>query len=370
MNRRDILQKCWQLFSPAAILSLLYAPLLAQQPLPLNLLTFKGTHNSYACCGGKSGFPFLEKWDNSCPVIHDSPARQIDDWGVWALELDFGMVEVNGIERFVVGHNGPNDEDNWTDSDWGYFLTDFLVRINDTKALRYRPLFLYLQKESWDDKVPNWQSLLGDTLSGIFGSENVFGNIRLAMEGHWPTVPELAGKVIPILMSKDSHGKANGAVASKIFFLDTPTGITRVGPPNGFDSYTNLQEMEAQKAKNFNGKGIILTSDQYQENWTFELAVPPNPLYVRKGISSSYSVINTIGHQCEGCVKDPADIDCSFIVNQQGTFRFPFRTVSQATKQAEPGWTVLINAGRYRETLVIDKPVTLKADGGTVTIGW
>jgi hypothetical protein len=70
------------------------------------------------------------------------------------------------------------------------------------------------------------------------------------------------------------------------------------------------------------------------------------------------------------------DDDCTslvFLVREQGTFRFPYNTVGEAMQRLDPvrnaGWTVLIKPGNYPEALTISTPVTLKADGGTVTIG-
>ncbi|MEQ1747438.1 MAG: hypothetical protein ABMA02_18555 [Saprospiraceae bacterium] len=36
---------------------------------------------------------------------------------------------------------------------------------------------------------------------------------------------------------------------------------------------------------------------------------------------------------------------------------------------ALPGWTLLIHTGTYPEKITAAKPLTLKADGGPVTIG-
>lgn len=94
------------------------SPTKAQQ-LPLNQLVIKGTHNSYACCGGESFFG----WDNSCPVMHNPPNEQMDDWNVWALELDFSTEILNGIPTLIVGHDGPSGEDSFTTPDWGGTLS-------------------------------------------------------------------------------------------------------------------------------------------------------------------------------------------------------------------------------------------------------
>jgi len=345
MNRRNILHKYWLLFWHVAMLSLLCAPLRAQQPI--NTLTFKATHNSYACCGG----------GNDCPVMHNSPPEQIDDWGVWALELDFSIKLENGIPRLIVGHN--DDDDTWTNPSWGKYLDEFLIDIRNARSLSYRPIFIFFgKKDRWGNKTLPWVPLLDSLLCKTFGCDNIFGPAALKafLINHttWPTVPELAHKIIPVAIEDRAEG-------SDLVFHSEPTGISRVGP---FDTY-----IDSLKIANLAGPGKILATDQYQENWTFALSSPPNPLYVEKGLLPFFFARNTIGRSCAGCSQDPTDIECLFVVDQQGTFRFPFRTVFRAANRALPGWTVLIKAGNYSEAFVIDKPLTLKADGGTVTIG-
>jgi hypothetical protein len=296
--------------------------------------------------------------------MHNSPAEQIDDWGAWA--LDFGAVIENGDTVLFVGHNGPNGEDTWTDPRWGKYLEDFLESIRDTRSMRerYRPVFIYLEKktgQNWPkiDISQRWTSLVEDILLRVFGRDNIFGPADLV--NGWPTVPELAGKVIPVCITD--------CKSSNLIFSGDPSGLTRVGPPGGFDVYTDSTQMAAQKGE---GEGIILASDQYQDNWSFSLCSPPNPLYVKPlPLIPNYMVINAIGHPCGGCTRDPHDINCVFFVNRVGTFRFPYRTVLEAYNRGKdfPGWTILINPGNYRETMVMDKTVTLKADGGTVIIG-
>ena len=73
----------------AIIVHILANVSLAADPPRLNDLYIKATHNSYACCGGSNWWGY----DNTCPVMHNPPYQQIDDWGVWALELDFGVIE-------------------------------------------------------------------------------------------------------------------------------------------------------------------------------------------------------------------------------------------------------------------------------------
>jgi hypothetical protein len=60
----------------------------------IDRLSFKGTHNSYNCGSGDE------------PRMHHSLTAQIDDFGVWALELDFSVVRFDGRLVTGVGHDG------------------------------------------------------------------------------------------------------------------------------------------------------------------------------------------------------------------------------------------------------------------------
>jgi hypothetical protein len=295
--------------------------------------------------------------------MHNSPAEQIDDWGVWAIELDFSIKAVNGVPRMIIGHDGPGS---WTEPSWGFFLRDFLESIKSTRSFAYRPVFVYFgKKDNWGDKTSDWVAVLGDTLIDIFGENNIFGPKKLASLKPWPTSPELKGKIIPIAIE-------DRARKSDLIFLSEPGPMSRVDKL--WESYVTPAKLAQVTAP-----GKILAMDQYQHDWTYNESsnapsAPPNPLYVKANSPLLYLVRNTIGKRCSGpqfpCW-DPTDPNCTFLVGQHGTFKFPYRTVSQAYNRAKnfPGWTILIKAGSYNETLVIDKPVTLEADGGTVTIG-
>lgn len=55
--------------------------------------------------------------------------------------------------------------------------------------------------------------------------------------------------------------------------------------------------------------------------------------------------------------------------SEQGTAPNPFNTVYEATFSVRTGDQILIRAGTYNERFQIQRAMTLKADGGTVTIG-
>lgn len=67
-----------------------------------------------------------------------------------------------------------------------------------------------------------------------------------------------------------------------------------------------------------------------------------------------------------GCENRGATLptDPKKIVVSDDTARGQFRSINEAVKAAAPGATILIRPGVYQESVVIDEPVELIADGG------
>lgn len=126
----------------------------------------------------------------------------------------------------------------------------------------------------------------------------------------------------------------------------------------------------------------VFRLDQYQADWTFDYGVPPNPIIVDGTVTPPSFVLDPQGDQWD-C--DNGDLSHGEVVAQQGTYRFPYKTVGRAIARAEGttpngvrdfrragwNWTVLIRPGNYAESIKIDFPLTLKRDprfGGAVII--
>jgi hypothetical protein len=339
------------------------------QPLPtIDALIFKGTHNSYSCEGGDP------------PRMNHPPNEQIDEFGVWSVELDFNVIlDDDGVATPVVGHNGPGDG-----TCWGYKLIDFLTIIRDSKAMGYRPVFIYLEikyGDSWDDSnLPTPEQAYSYAVACV---DQVFqGNyVELAdyvSQHGYPTVAQVAGQAV-------------------IFYPSPEFPNSRFPPPRfqgtlhswSFGTCTSREEIE----NGIDGpEGLrVLRLDQYQADWTFEYSLPPNPLVVDWTAQPPWTVTDSEGEDWGPCAN--GDVWRGQIVHEQGTFRFPYRTLTKAVVRAEGkpfesgnpvlngspdmrrtgyGWTVLIRSGNYPETLTIDIPLTLKKDdrfAGTVVIG-
>ena len=109
---------------------------------PITSLIFKGTHNSYD------------------PRRLVTPLCQVEDFGAWAIELDYLSPE--GSADLYVGHDGPCHPAD-CDADAGILgpatLADQLADLAVAPSLQYRPLFLYLEFKPLDsDRYYRWPS--------------------------------------------------------------------------------------------------------------------------------------------------------------------------------------------------------------------
>lgn len=176
------------------------------EPLPFDKLVIKGTHNSYVCNSG--GW-----WSMTPPWMNHPPEIQIDDFGVWVIELDVGIVMEDGQVKVAVGHNGPGHA-----TCWGHRLKeDYLEKIAKTQALLYRPVLIVFdpktheEQEDWPDLGWTAQEIGAKAeavLEEVFGRENIMNgedlNDFLKQHNRYPTIPELAGKVV-LYMSNATH---------------------------------------------------------------------------------------------------------------------------------------------------------------------
>jgi hypothetical protein len=338
----------------------------ANAQVPVRELIFKGTHNSYQCHG-------------DTPNMGHLVDVQMDDFGVWGIELDIGFVNRNGRNTAVIGHNSAGDgvclniQDIYPDLN-ANALEGYFRLIKRARSFRYRPVVLFLDwktsdRDGWSDiPCPNndCNAFAKVATVAVFGVANVL----TADEAIGKSVPELAGKVILGMTERFTGDCTNRPSVEEWFLLDQNLNFFRI--------------------------------DQYQGDWTFDIAVPPNPLVVDSSADVQTVATGSIGESWF-CVTEffpptpnctalgfPATCDFSNgqVVHEQGTYRFPYRTISGAVRRAQGttptgnasllprrtgyGWTVLIVPGSYPESLVIDTPLTLKRiDGsfGVVVIG-
>ena len=385
-------------------------PVSAEGAAPINELFFKSTHNSYACrelCEDLIG-------QNTCPVAHHHPGEcsdlwepcynQIDDFGVWAIDLDFG---IDGSGRYIVGHDGSAcPEGSWTNCSWGPGLEDYFVRIKRTRAAHYRPVFIFLEKKPWGRNPPPsvWIPDLEAWLEVVYnsdGDDHIFGPADLvawdlgAHGGSWPTVPDLAGMVVPVFMCQPFCRDHDECYFSEMIFYKDGDGYIKYKDEAGNDHHTGLRrprscdtcgqsKLEVLLSRAMDPEFNFAAMDMYQYDWTFleqpsiSRWAPPNPIVIdcAARLLSPWPVSNAADPEGTAscwkwnwCGNWCSEIPRDFSVAQHGTFGFPYDTVIEGVDRAKPGWTVLIRAGTYPETLMISKKLVIEAEGGTVVVG-
>jgi hypothetical protein len=324
--------------------------------------------------------------------------QQIDDFGVWTIELDFGVIRENGIPIPVVGHDGPGDTvtcfgpqfPGWPRTS---HLVDFLRLVRNASALSYRPVFIYFEvKEDWGDATLDYSSKLA---VGVQAVNQVFDGNFIVLEqylrdhsGHYPTVAETPGKAIlyfpsPEFPRNNRPNDPRGTLPG--------TSADRCASAQGVDSAITRGMPFDPTAANCGSRGCLVPRlDQYQADWTFEYGVPPNPLVVDLQAASNWTVTDSQGDDWSCVIEIPGptpncdlfglratcDLSNNQTVHANGTYRFPYSTVGNAVRRAMGfvpsgrnetrdlrtgfGWTVLIEPGIYSENLRIDIPLTLR----------
>jgi hypothetical protein len=353
-------------------------------PLPFNQLCFKGVHNS--------------------EMQADPPEVQIDNYGVWEIELDWNVVnDADGNPIACVGHDKAGKGlSSWalshyhtdplptsqgdpsvSDSDLihKFSLEYYLSKIKSTRAFQYRPVFIYLDKKNYDngwwvqwdggdkkwDEPANFFPVLEDALQNVLGSGEeslIFGPKALydwqaVHPNGYPSIRDIAGKVLPIINTPylddldPKHSPSNG---SDLVFHD---GLCPGNPSNEINFKETGGEGTTQPS-DFQSYNIYRT-DNYLDAWTYKYVVPPNPIVV--------------------------DMNAALDMPEYGTWMFPFRSVSKAIDRARAlasnyppasglgvyysgyayvpaysgyGWTILIKSGDYHERITIDIPLTLR----------
>lgn len=363
---------------------------------PVDRLVFKGTHNSY---------------DQRRKT---SEADQAENYGVWVIELDYSVMNAQQMIReateaaygnhpawypappapppCVMGHDGPGV---CADDAGGVFFggPDFLLRdtlnaLAGVSVREYRPLIIYLDKKNglgdveilpaaglpqlfdrcddpaYDDPKTLYCLVAGE-LTAAFGPA-LFKRSDLAafrqQAGRAPTIPELAGRVIAI--------SCQAATYVDEVFHEPPEGpdATTPGLASGviFGDY-------ADESGTCAGPGLpanpvapphVYRMDNFTDEWTWDFAVPPNPLVV-----DPKAVIRMV----VGCSEDDG-------VRTQGaphgTALMPYPTIARAAARASGaldsgrqggpgqcgyGFTVLARPGSYADKMTIDFPLTIQA---------
>ena len=192
----------------------------------------------------------------------------------------------------------------------------------------------------------------------------------IAETNGYPTVVDCAGKAVIYFPLPEFDPQTSVA---KGYLLEQ--GTLRGANTEGCTTEGDVEAL-------ITGGSLVLRLDQYQADWTFEYGVPPNPIVVDGAAQPPWKIGPEYGPDAWDCAHDAAGP----AVAPHGTFRFPYQTVGAAVdramgitavanqdwRRAGYGWTVLITAGCYAETLTISVPLTLaRRDDvpGSVVIG-
>ena len=313
--------------------------------------------------------------------MHHPPQEQIDDFGVWVLELDYGIITVDGVATAFVGHDEPGDATCFMEG--GFELVKLLRTIRKAAALKYRPVFIYFDLKPWELRVE-----IGSTGTPVFVPPDRdtqldagFRAVTVAFDRNFikldertetlPTIAELAGTAVvftnmlpnPSLLGCHSDNCITRELVEEA--IQTGVGVER----NPLDP-----SMSSESCGSGGCHGLRL--DQYQADWTFEYGVPPNPLVVDASTQPPSRVDVRTGSEwsCRN-----GDVSHDEVVAEQGTYKFPFKTVGRAVARAEGrmangvmderraglGWTVLIRPAEYHESLHINVPLRLEKDNGS-----
>ena len=382
----------------------------AQVPLPIAQLVFKGTHNSYACRAGTDSTDGSSIEDP--PWMNHPPHMLLDGFGVWSVELDIGVWYEQGTPQLVVSHNTPdtcgifgsyhNDALNcdihctYTPCEcWGRYLTNYLIDIHSAACLQYRPVFINFDIHcytawSYEDTYA-WAK---QQTEGIFGPGNVIDlyDYIQSQGGAYPILSGLAGKAVIYLpwpeFSDTSlaiyHWTTNSTLRSPS--MDHCTDYANVSNSIATGAQGNLSTQVPYGAR-------VLRLDQYQADWTFDYGVPPNPIVVDSNAQSPWTVSDSVGDGWFCGYTDTnnnlvvTDASIGDVVTNHGTYRFPYKTLTDAVHRAsgivpeDPspntlrsgyGWTVLLNPGHYPESVTVPISLVLtnaNPSAGLVTIG-
>ncbi len=288
--------------------------------------------------------------------MNHPPEVQVDDFGVWCLELDYSVVSHGGSLSAVVGHNGPGHA-----SGWGTSLAQYLDRLLRCTSLSFRPIFIGFDTKSWSRK---WSRFWAPPVDAFYSREQklavglatlrevcgaralVLADYLAQNEYRWPSPIELAGKIVfyePNLRSED--GQALGMRGTWANRQVSPKDVAR--------AVDEGQPFHRRASKSHEGFRA-LRLDQYQADWTFSYGVPPNPIVVDPRAPTSTLVTDAEGKRW----RSGSERSHYERVGEQGTFRFPYRTLAAAVERAEGitpltlgkpdprraghGWTVLI----------------------------
>jgi hypothetical protein len=280
---------------------------------PIDQLVLKCTHNSYS--------------------MQHSPAEQLDDYGVWGVELDFGVTfDGLGKAELSVGHDEAGDAVRWRPTA-GLALRFYLDNVSRARSWRYRPILIWFDYKNWlaGSNRWVWPDLLLDQLLGEVFGEAMFDSRSLAAyrsdrgEAASPTPRELAGRVVAYLggeVMPPIFGDRRFFYVGATPFLDIRQVFGRCPSLEDIDeSIATGKALEDGDPPCIGGCRAIRI-DRYQSNTSFDYSCPPNPICVDQHFHPASRVV----------VDCPQSFDNGGA--SHGTYMEPYTTFEQALARA------------------------------------
>ncbi len=278
------------------------------------------------------------------------PSSLLDDYNVWELELDFGVLPDD--DRLIVGHDHPDPKFDL------YYLDEWIRDAVESQYIDYHPLILKLEAKTrstcrwfnptchWDwapvESWGNWQDRLSTTLDSVLGErwltrkelENVY-------DGNWPPLDELNGRVIVELID-GREGDDIDNLHSEQFFIP----YTHPIPDIVFASPKATGPTSFGRAIRSGGQRILMDG-AYKNPWSDVAVYPPQPTWVMTGSP-----------------------DC-----QTGTRVQPYTSLGQAvnayrTLGTDPmlSGEIRLANGTHKEKIRMNLPIRITANEGTISM--
>ena len=310
--------------------------------------------------------------------MHHGVAAQIDSFGVWQLELD-GGTEDTGYVTIYIGHDHPGSGLEGH-GHTHVSLNAYLTEITHTEAFGYRPILLFFEckcgSADWNCQVDQVLDVLERTLLDEVGRDHLFTRADYAERSRaglpgWPALPDLRGKLVTWIHD-DQQALGRG---SDVVF--TPDG-DEVLPGLRRALHSGECVGEATLKRDVMAGKNILSLDQYEDEASWSLCVPPNPIHVG-GTATVSMVVNPIpqcdnGADCGKCAGLDTDPGKQHEIVHHGARGFPYPSPQEAYARLVAaqcwGWSMRISAGHYPGSLSIKAPLHIEGDGsGSATIG-
>ena len=327
--------------------------------LPLDSVQFKMSHNSY----------------QQTEDIDD----QLDNYNVWAVELDLNWEEDCGpcieVEHCCYACSGTQ------------YLSDSIAEILRSTDINYRVTFIWLEikkifcHETWPS---NRRDIIRDTLIGLLGEDNIYKKEEFQRyfenNGHWPSWQEIRDQGKKFILVLEDPVDASGKADDRVLFITVASEQETHDVP--WATFVNIKGADTSL-------GVPVPNDRWiyrawfsdgtsdHHNWENGVSRGFNLIYT-DDINGDYTILDSRTHSPQPLYVDASYTDpCSPIPillceRYFGTKGYPMNDLLAATTRATPGSTLRSRPGNYAGSYTFAKPMIVEKDprdAGTVVIG-